>query len=263
MILDKNEILALLVCDKSGKCKHGFKLPLEVGAIVRVSDWNSTSFYNGSIFGLAWGVGHPAYLNDYGGKLHVLIAVNIDKGYIMPGHRSGNICKFRYGRMFYIGDRKGAIDLLQQYAPINSPIVFANQVCENDSIQVSGNRSTQHAQDNCYQYTYSNSKQIAKNNAIQIAISYSVQIAEHNAVQKSGSNAMQKAGNNSNLIAGNYSYQCAGAESVLTIQEDNKTSSFIVKGKSINKWHYYESGIWKEQDPPPSFARMFKNYSIS
>jgi len=122
--LNKNEILVLRTCDSKGQSFQGFQWPLEIGAIVEASDWNPEPVLEGGLHGLPWGEGSANYISKEPDAIWMLVAVDNTKDYV----KITDGCKFKKGRIAYIGKQEDTINLLQSMAPNNSYIVFPSSL---------------------------------------------------------------------------------------------------------------------------------------
>jgi len=237
IVIEENEILVLLTRDPEKEQYDSFKWSTGVGNTVEVSDWNPEPVYDGGLHGLPWGEGsHLSLLSSYD-ALWILVAVNTTTDYIYGTGELTEECKFRSGKIVYVGNKKEAVEILQKMAPPKSRIVYLEQTGENDSIQIGGHKATQTAKDKSNQTAEDESIQNAGKKAVQIAGKESKQTAEDKSIQNAGKNshqtsgnysmqnaeedAHQIAGNNSTQIAKDFSHQTAGNNSIQTSTIDS------------------------------------------
>ena len=235
--LKKNEILVLRDVQSDMTSRGGFIYP-ESG-YVEAPDWKPHDRCGNGLHGLPWGTGGEYFISGGNGK-YLVLRVNTSKDYIYGSGEMVDKCKFKAGEVVYCGSLRGAVDLIQEYAPTNTPINYAMQYGEDKVTQTAGECSTQTAGE-C-------STQTASDGSTQTACDYSTQKAGDWSNQTTGDKSTQTAGERSRQTAGDMSTQTGGIDTVQIIKyhDGNKwtVKTRIVTNKEANKPYKFYDGDW-------------------
>ena len=123
--LRENEILVLRTVSETGAAYGGYQWPLTVGEYAEASDWEDNSDCGHGLHGLPWGEGDSAYCSQDPRAKWLLVAVNTMEGY---RHGEGDMtdkCKFRRGRIAFVGAREDCAAILSRLAPVGIRINYA------------------------------------------------------------------------------------------------------------------------------------------
>ncbi len=228
--LNENEILVLRTCDSNGQSFRGFQWPLEVGAIIEAPDWNPEPILEGGLHGLPWGEGSSNCILKESDTIWMLIAVDNTKDYV----EFINGCKFKKGRIAYIGKQEDTIETLQSMVTGNKYIVFARQDGGDKVVQLAGDFAVQNAGNYSIQEAKTNSIQITKNHCFQKADSYSNQTTGKYSTQIVGNNSIQRADIGTTQI-------------IKWIENDEwKENVRTIDKSTANKLYYINNGKWHE-----------------
>jgi len=232
--LKQDEILVLRTCGPNGESYGGFRWPLEIGAAVEAPDWEPTYECGHGLHGLPWGAGGASFLSTDDNSCWLLVAVPVAPDNYRAGLSGlGDKCKFRQGRIVFVGNRDEAVALLAEHAPPNTPINFARQKGGDKSMQTAGHRSVQKA----------------GNFSTQTAGYFSTQTAGYFSTQTAGHRSTQTAGNFSTQTAGDKSMQKAGSGTVQIARWyygfELKTAARIITAVEVDRWWFVKSGIWR------------------
>jgi hypothetical protein len=106
-----DEVLVLRFSDKDGKAYGGFQHPLTIGETVEAPDWNAQPVCGGGIHGWAWGIGlGEGKEPQWNGAMWQVYAV---KAADLVGLIDGGCkCKFKTGRLAFVGDWHGAMQFI-------------------------------------------------------------------------------------------------------------------------------------------------------
>ena len=119
--------LALRTCNQDGTSYGGFQWPLEVGAKVSAPDWDPNPKCGGGLHGLLWGTGEVTLLDHTEDKVWMVVEVN---EYV---DLDGKI-KFPECVIKYVGERDGAVAMIQKEAPPECLVHFANKTVGNKEV---------------------------------------------------------------------------------------------------------------------------------
>lgn len=142
--LKRDEILVLRTVFADMTSTNDFRWPRK-GRVV-AEDWEDTDACGNGLHGLPWGCGGAGYLSSDSDATWLVVRVSTKPG----GYRHGtgemtDKCKFRAGSVVYAGTRPGAVALIAEHAPANSPIVYRMMDAGGESTQTAGYGSTQKA----------------------------------------------------------------------------------------------------------------------
>lgn len=253
LALNKNEILVLCTCYSDGISYDGFQSLLEiidnfqcslkVGTTITDKNWNLENpiSKNEGFHGLPWGEGSVSILSNHNKTKWLLVVVDTscDFNYIYNDNNLIDKCKFKSGRIAYIGNRVEAIKLLQKHAPKDTPIVHVIQEDGHWSTQRAGSRSTQIAGHK--------SIQTANNESTQISSGEAIQTAGCKATQKAGFRSNQKAKYLSTQTAGYKSTQTAEAESIQTARDGSIQTAGNQSTQTAGSWSIQKAGYKSTQ----------------
>ena len=117
--LPKGRALMLRTCDND-MCGHGgFAWP-DAG-LVKAPDWNPEPSCGGGLHGLLWGDGDASQLKHEDATRRWLVCEVVASEVVQIQRK----VKVPRAWVVYVGDRDGAIAMLQAHAPVGTAIVFA------------------------------------------------------------------------------------------------------------------------------------------
>ena len=128
--------LALRTCNQDGTSYGGFQWPLEVGAKVSAPDWNPEPECGNGLHGLLWGAGYCFLLNCLDPD-RVWMVVEVEDYVDFEGKIKFPECIIRY-----IGDRDGAVEMIQKEAPPECMVNFARKTVGENQIAAVGDYGT-------------------------------------------------------------------------------------------------------------------------
>ena len=117
--LPKGRALMLRTCDID-MCGHGgFAWP--AAGLVEAPDWNPEPACGGGLHGLLWGDGDASQLKHEDATRRWLVCEVVESEVVQIRRK----VKVPRAWVVYVGDRDGAIAMIQAHAPVGTPVVFA------------------------------------------------------------------------------------------------------------------------------------------
>jgi len=196
--------LAIRTCNQDGSSYGGFKWSLEVGAKVSAPDWDPNPGCGGGLHGLLWGTGDVSLLNHLEPD-KIWMVVEVEEYVDLEGKIKFPECTIRY-----IGDRDGAVEMIQKNAPSEFLVHFARKTVGDDQTVTVGNRGTATAGENGTAIAGNFGVATAGSHGTATAGRFGTATAGHRGVTTAGDSGTATAGDGGKATAGDSGTATAG-----------------------------------------------------